>query len=308
MIKNLFNNLDLNLLRTFYVLSQERNMRKASKRLFISQPAISQALNKLRHHFDDPLFIKIPTGLKLTPYAETLAAELSPVIEQLADIVNQQTKFAPETMDTHWVIAISPVAINALSAPLFSLFKAAAPLASLKITPWTQQTQSDIAAGKVFIGINYPVIERSALASEKLIELQSFAFVRKKHPITTQYAALEDFAGVEIASMISPDWNDEHSLALDLMTQKGLQAKIGIRSELLDTLVKITEQSDMVLPHTNLFPLHNYPQLRPIELLVNGSAFHIDLKAYFNLENQQLAAKDWFIQLIQQTLKKVITY
>lgn len=41
MAKDLFYSLDLNLLRTFLVLSQELNMRKASQRLFVSQPAIS---------------------------------------------------------------------------------------------------------------------------------------------------------------------------------------------------------------------------------------------------------------------------
>ncbi|WP_306301651.1 LysR family transcriptional regulator [Vibrio halioticoli] len=44
MAKDRFNTLDLNLLKTFLVLSQELNMRKASERLFVSQPAISQAL------------------------------------------------------------------------------------------------------------------------------------------------------------------------------------------------------------------------------------------------------------------------
>lgn len=43
MAKDLFHTLDLNLLKTFMVLMQERNMRKASQRLFVSQPAISQA-------------------------------------------------------------------------------------------------------------------------------------------------------------------------------------------------------------------------------------------------------------------------
>lgn len=58
MAKDLFHTLDLNLLKTFMVLMQERNMRKASQRLFVSQPAISQALQKLRNHFDDELFVK----------------------------------------------------------------------------------------------------------------------------------------------------------------------------------------------------------------------------------------------------------
>ncbi len=62
--------MDLNLLRTFLVLSQDLNTRKSSDRLFVSQPAISQALQKLRYHLNDDLFVKVPNGLKPTLFAE----------------------------------------------------------------------------------------------------------------------------------------------------------------------------------------------------------------------------------------------
>ncbi|WP_230845176.1 LysR family transcriptional regulator, partial [Vibrio harveyi] len=42
MAKDLFSTLDLNLLRTFIILHQERNMRRAAERLFVSQPAVSK--------------------------------------------------------------------------------------------------------------------------------------------------------------------------------------------------------------------------------------------------------------------------
>ncbi len=55
MAKDLFSTLDLNLLRTFIILHQERNMRRAAERLFVSQPAVSKALQRLRDHFEDEL-------------------------------------------------------------------------------------------------------------------------------------------------------------------------------------------------------------------------------------------------------------
>ncbi|AJR08827.1 LysR family transcriptional regulator [Photobacterium gaetbulicola] len=65
-------NFDLNLLKVLVVLLQEKNTRKAAERLGISQPAVSRALVKIRSHFDDPLFIRQPRGLKLTPKAQGL--------------------------------------------------------------------------------------------------------------------------------------------------------------------------------------------------------------------------------------------
>ncbi len=93
MAKDLFATLDLNLLRTFLILSQELNMRKASERLFVSQPAISQALQKLRNHFDDELFIKVHHGLKATPFSEELAENIHPYLDGLSSILNKSENF-----------------------------------------------------------------------------------------------------------------------------------------------------------------------------------------------------------------------
>lgn len=56
-------NKDLNLLLAFHVLDQERNASLAAARMALSQPALSHKLNKLRHEFGDPLFVRAPRGL-----------------------------------------------------------------------------------------------------------------------------------------------------------------------------------------------------------------------------------------------------
>ena len=62
---------DLNLLLVFHVLYQERNASLAAERMALSQPALSHKLNKLRHQFGDPLFVRAPRGLTPTPFDPT---------------------------------------------------------------------------------------------------------------------------------------------------------------------------------------------------------------------------------------------
>ena len=83
MAKDLFSTLDLNLLRTFLIVYQEKNTRKAAERLFVSQPAVSQALQKLRHHFNDDLFVKVHGGLQATSFSEQLINEITPHFDGL---------------------------------------------------------------------------------------------------------------------------------------------------------------------------------------------------------------------------------
>lgn len=72
-------NKDFNLLLVFHVVYQERNASVAAARMALSQPALSHKLNKLRHEFGDPLFVRAPRGLTPTPKAH----ELAPLVQRL---------------------------------------------------------------------------------------------------------------------------------------------------------------------------------------------------------------------------------
>ncbi|MFB4392080.1 MULTISPECIES: LysR family transcriptional regulator [unclassified Pseudomonas] len=76
-------NKDINLLLVFHMLYQERNATLAAERMALSQPALSHKLNKLRHQFGDPLFVRAPRGLTPTPRAHELAPEVQRLVEEL---------------------------------------------------------------------------------------------------------------------------------------------------------------------------------------------------------------------------------
>ena len=57
---------DLNLLKTFAFLLEERHISRVAARLHVTQPAISRALARLRVEFNDPLFVRTPKGMEIT--------------------------------------------------------------------------------------------------------------------------------------------------------------------------------------------------------------------------------------------------
>ena len=68
-----FRTLDLNLLRVFDVVMAERNLTRAAERLAITQPAVSNALKRLRESVGEDLLTRAPSGVKPTPRAERVA-------------------------------------------------------------------------------------------------------------------------------------------------------------------------------------------------------------------------------------------
>ena len=67
---------DLNLLIVFDAVMQERSVTRAGAKIGLSQPAVSHALNRLRHILKDELFVRTPEGMVPTPRAEQLAEPL----------------------------------------------------------------------------------------------------------------------------------------------------------------------------------------------------------------------------------------
>ncbi|MDA0129625.1 LysR family transcriptional regulator [Vibrio sp. MarTm2] len=307
MAKDLFYSLDLNLLRTFLVLSQELNMRKASQRLFVSQPAISQALQKLRNHFDDELFMKVPTGLEATPFAEELAVAITPHLDGLAEALNHKNHFDPAAIDYPIRIAVSPIVLTCLSGTLYKRIKQQAPNSTLELIGWNESTLEEIQKGQTLVGIGYDIDTVNNISRAKLVELTGQVIVRKDHPLTKDTVSAEDMVGYDIASVMTPGWNDDFSLAQQIMHRAGYEAKVGFRSEFVLAAVDIIQHTDMYMPHSNLFPIQHYPQLKALNALVNGNSIQYPILTYFHSKHRQSPMTHWLNDLIKTVLIEQIS-
>ena len=92
-------NINLNLLRALHVLLEERSVKRAAERLFVSQPAMSKSLSRLRVLLDDPLLHRSAQGLIATPRAEALIAPLRATFEQLESFL-LPSSFDPATVES----------------------------------------------------------------------------------------------------------------------------------------------------------------------------------------------------------------
>ena len=98
--------IDLNLLIVFDAVMAERNLRKAGERLGRSQPAVSQAIARLRDVTGDRLFDRAPTGIAPTPRAERLWADIRDPLATLHEVMGS-TAFDPAEAVGEVVIGLS---------------------------------------------------------------------------------------------------------------------------------------------------------------------------------------------------------
>src|ERR1700759_4253790 len=83
-------NVDLNLLRTIQPLLEERHISRAAKRAFLSQPAMSRALNRLRATFGEPLLVRSDGTYERTPRGERVLREAEAIMRRPNALVNDQ--------------------------------------------------------------------------------------------------------------------------------------------------------------------------------------------------------------------------
>lgn len=99
-------NIDLNLLVALRALLEELHVSRAAVRVGLTQPAMSNALGRLRRLFDDQLLVRTPSGMKPTPRALALAGPLESALAQLESALGGEG-FSPETSRRSFTIAMA---------------------------------------------------------------------------------------------------------------------------------------------------------------------------------------------------------
>ncbi|SEJ88587.1 LysR family transcriptional regulator [Paraburkholderia diazotrophica] len=102
-----FNSVDLNLLRVFQSIIDERSLTRASQRLGLSQPALSYSLGRLRALFDDQLFVRTTGGMLPTPIALQLRPPINRALASIREVLQHGNQFDPMSSSREFHLSMS---------------------------------------------------------------------------------------------------------------------------------------------------------------------------------------------------------
>tara|TARA_R110001599_G_scaffold51113_2_gene143705 strand:+ start:199 stop:1173 length:975 start_codon:yes stop_codon:yes gene_type:complete len=129
-----FRTLDLNLLRVFDAVMEERSLTRAARSLSLTQPAVSNALSRLRLALGDELVRRSGQGVAPTPRALSLWPAVRDALRQLQQSLAPDG-FVPADADNEFVLAMADATAAELVPKLVTLIEAEAPKASLRVVP-----------------------------------------------------------------------------------------------------------------------------------------------------------------------------
>lgn len=121
------NRFDLNLLIALDALLREKNVTRAAERVFLSQPAMSAALQKLRTYFNDPLLVRVGRDLQLTPKGLSLVEPVHEVLLRVQATLATQPAFDPGSARQRFTLVLASPALVLMAPRLLERLAREAP-------------------------------------------------------------------------------------------------------------------------------------------------------------------------------------
>jgi LysR family nod box-dependent transcriptional activator len=235
---------DLNLLVALDVLLTERNVTRAGERLYLSQPAMSGILARLRHAFDDELLVRVGRNLELTARAAELVEPVHSCVRQIEDLLNLDRPFDAATARWAFRIAASDYVVFLVLGPLLKRLTALAPNVSARFIALEPAAGERLASGDIDFAILPAEVEPN-LPSVPLFEDSWVCAVWRGHPHDGERFTLDEFLALPHLSfrLAGPDHG---SIAENHLAQLGCERRIVASTESFATAPFLLRDTTLV--------------------------------------------------------------
>ena len=294
------NKVDLNLFIVFDAIYTEANLTRAGQIVGITQPAVSNALSRLRETFNDPLFVRTAQGMVPTPMAQNIIGPVRNALQLLRVSVQESRIFNPLQANKTFRISMTDLIEAVILPPLFQRLRRQAPAVQIEsFLAKRRETTKELAAGRIDFAVDAPLNTDPQVRHVKLLEDRYVCAMRKGHPLAKDKISLDDYLSlthIHISSRRS-------GLGLvDLALGKmGIQRKIALRSQHYLMASQVMQQTDMAMTVPESFA-HRHG-LHAVELPVNDVPAQ-ETHLYWHESTDQDPANRWMreqlIELCQQ--------
>lgn len=259
--------LDLNLLVVFDAILKEGSITAAARRVGLSQPAASSALNRLRRAFDDPLFVRTARGMRPTPHAELLAPPLQRACELIAGSLEIGGSFDPLAATRTFAFRMTDIGEAIFLPRLLVALAEHAPRVRVRVPGIPARGEQDaMAAGAVDLAVGLFPDLKAGFFQQRLYRDRFVCLVRADHPRVKGALSRRQFA--ELPHAVVAAEGAGHEAALErAFAQRGLRRRPALTIPHFMAVPVIVSQSDCVavVPRRLALAFASLPGLRMLE-------------------------------------------
>ena len=196
---------DLNLLPIFVALMEERSVTRAAERMGMTQPALSNALSRLRLMLQDQLFVRERYGIQPTPIALELSPLIAEALAQLDNAVLGQQAFDPVKAERLFTIAPNGYVEFVLVPAIVARLEKVAPGIKLRLTPYGNDlVETGVVSGTTALVLGRIVDPPDNLVVQHLMDEGLACAVRTDHPGVGDVMTREQFETMKHVNIVPP--------------------------------------------------------------------------------------------------------
>lgn len=236
--------LDLNLLVVLEALLAERSVTRAAQRIGLSQPAVSNALGRLRALLDDPLLVRTAAGMEPTPRALELAVPIQQALDVIRRALSASAAFDPErTAFTFRVRSADNLELSLLPR-LLERLERRAPQVDIVVSREGDTTEDDLRSGRLDLYLGNWFNVPSGL-KQHLLRHETFACIaRKGHPRIKSRLTLEAYGA---AGHVVVETADRPGSVVDtVLSDHGLGRRVVLRTPHFLVAPVVVARTDLI--------------------------------------------------------------
>lgn len=236
---------DLNLLRVFEALHVHRNASLAADALGITQPAVSNALKRLRRATGDELFTRTPAGMAPTPRAEQLAASVAQALGLLREGLAPQAGFEPASAARKFTVLMSDIGEIAFLPGLLCFLEEAAPGASLEtVSLPSREARLAMEAGAVDLAVGFLPDLKTGFYQQRIFAQSYVCMLRAAHPHQGPAISLKAFREARHAVVAAQGTG--HGIVEAMFERAGIEPDVLVRLPHFLSVPMVVAETDLV--------------------------------------------------------------
>lgn len=190
--------IDLNLLVIFQEVFQERQISSVARKLNLSQPAVSNALARLRKTFNDELFVRTSQGMQPTPLAQQLADPVAAALSHITKALNQHESFDAASSQRQFTIAMTDVGEMYFMPILVEQCRRFAPQVQIAtVRANNVDLMAEMETGRIDLSLGAFDQVSDALYHRRLFRQDYVCMYRQDHPLMREGVSSKEFLSAE---------------------------------------------------------------------------------------------------------------
>ena len=237
--------IDLNLLLVFNQLLLDRSVSIAAEKLGLTQPAVSNALKRLRTVLKDELFLRTSRGMEPTPYALHLAEPVIYALNALQTAFTTRDMFDPLTSTRSFQLAMTDIGEMYFMPPLMQALSRAAPNVRVStVRPYSANLKEDMASGSVDLALGLLPNLQAGFFQRRLFRHRYVCVFRKGHPVAKSPMTLQQFSELDHVGVVAA--NTGHGEVDSLLARAGIQRKLRLMLPHFIAVGHVLQTTDLI--------------------------------------------------------------